>query len=90
MHRISMNRCSAPCVGRISKNILLMSIMLLSFSLVIPKNNYDLIKKWIFTHKKRIMKGLLYIEIKFSPLETLEKQNVLTGFNDLDAYCKKK
>ena len=71
-----MNRCSAPCVGYISKKEYSFDVKnAINFlSGDTKKTIIDLQKKWIFTLKKKIMKEQQYIEIKSNQLEIFTKK----------------
>ncbi len=88
-----MNRCSAPCVGFISKQDyafdLKNTINFLSGDT--KKIIIDLQKKMDFYSKKKdYERAAIYRDKIQSIRDTQKKQNVLTGFNDLDVFVLKR
>ena len=82
-----MNRCSAPCVGNISKEDYAFDVKnTINFlSGDTKKITTDLQKKMDFYSKiKDYERAAIYRDKIQSIRDTQKKQNVLTGFNDLD------
>jgi excinuclease ABC subunit C len=88
-----MNRCSAPCVGNISKE---------DYSLDV-KNAIDFLsgntkniilnlqtKMDFYSNKKDYERAAIYRDKIQSIRDTQKKQNVLTGFDDLDIFVIKR
>ena len=81
-----MNRCSAPCVGRISKEEYSLDVnnAIKFLSGNTQKIIIDLNKKMDFySLKKDYERAAVYRDKVQSIRDTQKKQNVLTGFNDL-------
>ncbi len=88
-----MNRCSAPCVGNISKEDYSFDIKnAISFLSGDTKNIiFDLQKKMDFySDKKDYERASIYRDKIQSIRDTQKKQNVLTGFEDLDVFVIKR
>ncbi len=88
-----MKRCSAPCVGYISKNEYILDVknainFLSGDSKRVIKN---LSKKMDFySEKKDYERAVIYRDKIQSIRDTQKKQNVLTGFNELDVLAVRK
>ena len=88
-----MKRCSAPCVGFISKNEYILDVknainFLSGDSKRVIKN---LSKKMDFySEKKDYERAVIYRDKIQSIRDTQKKQNVLTGFNELDVLAVRK
>ena len=88
-----MKRCSAPCVGHISKNEYAVDVknainFLSGDSKRVIKN---LSKKMdIYSEKKDYERAIIYRDKIQSIRDTQKKQNVLTGFNELDVLAVRK
>jgi excinuclease ABC subunit C len=88
-----MNRCSAPCVGNISKEDYSFDIKnAINFLSGDTKNIiFDLQKKMDFySDKKDYERASIYRDKIQSIRDTQKKQNVLTGFEDLDVFVIKR
>jgi excinuclease ABC subunit C len=88
-----MNRCSAPCVGNISKKDYSFDVKnTLNFLSGDTKNIIlDLQKKMdSYSKKKDYERAAIYRDKVQSIRDTQKKQNVLTGFEDLDIFVIKK
>ena len=88
-----MNRCSAPCVGNISKEDYAFDVKnTLNFLSGDTKNIIiDLQKKMDFYSKKKdYERAAIYRDKVQSIRDTQKKQNVLTGFDDLDIFVIKR
>ncbi len=88
-----MNRCSAPCVGNISKRDYAFDIKnTINFLSGDTKNVIlDLQKKMDFySDKKDYERAAIYRDKVQSIRDTQKKQNVLTGFDDLDVFVIKR
>ena len=88
-----MNRCSAPCVGNISKNDYAYDVKnTINFLSGDTKNIViDLQKKMDFYSKnKDYERAAIYRDKVQSIRDTQKKQNVLTGFDDLDVFVIKR
>ncbi len=88
-----MNRCSAPCVGNISKEDYAFDVKnTINFlSGDTKKIIVDLQKKMDFYSKKKdYERAAIYRDKIQSIRDTQKKQNVLTGFNDLDVLVLKR
>ena len=88
-----MNRCSAPCVGNISKKDYSFDVKnALNFlSGDTQKIIIDLNKKMDFySEKKDYERAAIYRDKVQSIRDTQKKQNVLTGFDDLDVFVLKR
>ena len=88
-----MNRCSAPCVGNISKEDYALdiknTISFLSGDTINTIN--DLQKKMDFYSKKKDYERAAVYRNKIQSIrDTQKKQNVLTGFDDLDVFVIKR
>ncbi len=84
-----MNRCSAPCVGNISMNDYASDVKnAMNFLSGDTKNIVsDLQKKMDFySEKKDYERAAIYRDKVQSIRDTQKKQNVLTGFDDLDVF----
>ena len=87
-----MNRCSAPCVGNISKEDYAFDVKnTINFLSGDTKNVIiDLQKKMDFySNKKDYERAAIYRDKVQSIRDTQKKQNVLTGFDDLDVFVIK-
>ena len=88
-----MKRCSAPCVGYISKNEYILDVknainFLSGDTKRVIKN---LSKKMDFySEKKDYERAVIYRDKIQSIRDTQKKQNVLTGFNELDVLAVRK
>jgi len=88
-----MKRCSAPCVGYISKNEYTLDVknainFLSGDSKRVVKN---LSKKMdLYSEKKDYERAIIYRDKIQSIRDTQKKQNVLTGFDDLDIFVIKR
>ena len=88
-----MNRCSAPCVGYISREDYSFEVKnTINFLSGETKNIIkDLQKKMdIYSKKKDYERAAIYRDKIQSIRDTQKKQNVLTGFKDLDVFVIKK
>ncbi len=88
-----MNRCSAPCVGNISKEDYAFDVKnTINFLSGDTKNVIiDFQKKMDFySNKKDYERAAIYRDKVQSIRDTQKKQNVLTGFNDLDIIVIKR
>ena len=88
-----MNRCSAPCVGNISKEDYAFDVKnTINFLSGDTKNIIlDLQKKMDFySEKKDYERAAIYRDKVQSIRDTQKKQNVLTGFDDLDVFVVKR
>ncbi len=88
-----MNRCSAPCVGNISKEDYSFDVKsAINFLSGDTKNIIsDLQKKMDFySDKKDYERASIYRDKIQSIRDTQKKQNVLTGFEDLDVFVIKR
>jgi len=88
-----MNRCSAPCVGNISKEDYAFDIRnAINFLSGDTKNIiFDLQKKMdAYSKKKDYERAAIYRDKVKSIRDTQKKQNVLTGFDDLDVFIIKR
>ena len=88
-----MNRCSAPCVGNISKEDYAFEVKnTINFLSGETKNIIlDLQKKMdSYSKKKDYERAAIYRDKVQSIRDTQKKQNVLTGFDDLDVIVIKK
>ena len=88
-----MNRCSAPCVGYISKENYAFDVKnTINFLAGDTKNVIkDLQKKMDFySNKKDYERAAIYRDKVQSIRDTQKKQNVLTGFDDLDVFVVKR
>ena len=88
-----MNRCSAPCVGNISKEDYAFDVKnTLNFLSGDTKNIIiDLQKKMdSYSKKKDYERAAIYRDKVQSIRDTQKKQNVLTGFDDLDIFVIKR
>ena len=88
-----MNRCSAPCVGNISKEDYAFDVKnTINFLSGDTKNVIiDLQKKMDFySDKKDYERAAIYRDKVQSIRDTQRKQNVLTGFDDLDIIIIKR
>ena len=87
-----MNRCSAPCVGNISKEDYAFDIKnAINFLSGDTKNIiFDLQKKMdAYSKEKDYERAAIYRDKVKSIRDTQKKQNVLTGFDDLDVFVIK-
>ncbi len=88
-----MKRCSAPCVGYISKNEYSLDVknainFLSGDSKRVVKN---LSKKMdLYSEKKDYERAIIYRDKIQSIRDTQKKQNVLTDFNELDVFAVRK
>ena len=88
-----MNRCSAPCVGNISKKDYAFDVKnTINFlSGDTKKYNIGSSKKMDFySEKKDYERAAIYRDKVQSIRDTQKKQNVLTGFDDLDVFVIKR
>ena len=88
-----MNRCSAPCVGNISKEDYASDIEnTINFLSGDTKNIiFDLQNKMDFySDNKDYERAAIYRDKVQSIRDTQKKQNVLTGFDDLDVFVIKR
>ncbi len=88
-----MNRCSAPCVGNISKEDYAIDVKnTVSFLSGNTKNTIiDLQKKMDFYSKKKDYERAAVFRDKVQSIrDTQKKQNVLTGFEDLEVFVIKR
>ena len=88
-----MNRCSAPCVGNISKEDYAFDIKnAINFLSGDTKNIiFDLQKKMdAYSKEKDYERAAIYRDKVKSIRDTQKKQNVLTGFDDLDVFIIKR
>ena len=88
-----MNRCSAPCVGNISKQDYAFDVKnTINFlSGDTKKITLDLQKKMDFySGHKDYERAAIYRDKIQSIRDTQKKQNVLTGFDDLDVFTLKR
>ena len=88
-----MNRCTAPCVGNISKEDYAFDIKnTINFLSGDTKNIIlDLQKKMdLYSNKKDYERAAIYRDKVQSIRDTQKKQNVLTGFDDLDVFIIKR
>ena len=88
-----MNRCSAPCVGNISKEDYSIDVESAIKFLSGDTNEIvlDLNKKMDFySEKKDYERAAVYRDKVQSIRDTQKKQNVLTGFDDLDVFVIKR
>ncbi len=88
-----MNRCSAPCVGNISKEDYAFDVKnTINFLSGDTKNIIlELQKKMDFySNKKDYERAAIYRDKVQSIRDTQKKQNVLTGFDDLDVFVIKR
>ena len=88
-----MNRCSAPCVGNISKKNYAQDVKnAINFlSGDTKKTIMELNKKMdIYSEKKDYERAAIYRDKVKSIRDTQKKQNVLTGFENLDVFVLKR
>tara|TARA_B100002019_G_scaffold36598_1_gene30659 strand:+ start:1790 stop:3604 length:1815 start_codon:yes stop_codon:yes gene_type:complete len=88
-----MNRCSAPCVGNISKEDYAFDVKNTINFLSGDTNNIilDLQEKMdSYSKKKDYERAAIYRDKIQSIRDTQKKQNVLTGFDDLDVFIIKR
>ena len=88
-----MNRCSAPCVGNISREDYAFEVKnTLNFLSGETKNIIlDLQRKMdSYSEKKDYERAAIYRDKIQSIRDTQKKQNVLTGFDDLDIFVIKR
>ncbi|MFL2769129.1 MAG: excinuclease ABC subunit UvrC [Gammaproteobacteria bacterium] len=88
-----MNRCSAPCVGNISRQEYSTDVdsAIKFLSGDTKKIILDLTKKMDFySEKKDYERAAVYRDKVQSIRDTQKKQNVLTGFDDLDIFVIKR
>jgi len=88
-----MNRCSAPCVGNISREDYAFDVKnTLNFLSGETKSTIlDLQKKMdSYSKKKDYERAAIYRDKIQSIRDTQKKQNVLTGFDDLDIFVIKR
>ena len=88
-----MKRCSAPCVGHISKNEYAQEVknainFLSGDSKRVVKNLSR--KMDLYSEKKDYERAIIYRDKIQSIRDTQKKQNVLTGFNELDVIAVRK
>ena len=88
-----MNRCSAPCVGHISKNDYSLDVKnAINF---LSGDSKKIIKKLskqmdFYSEKKDYERAIMYRDRIQSIRDTQKKQNVLTGFDELDILAVRK
>ncbi len=88
-----MNRCTAPCVGNISKEDYAFEVQnTINFLSGDTKNIiFDLQEKMdSYSKKKDYERAAIYRDKVKSIRDTQKKQNVLTGFDDLDVFTIKR
>ena len=88
-----MNRCSAPCVGNITREDYAFEVKnTINFGTGDTKNIIlDLQNKMDFYSKKKdYERAAIYRDKVQSIRDTQKKQNVLTGFDDLDVIVLKR
>ena len=88
-----MNRCTAPCVGNISKEDYAFEVQnTINFLSGDTKNIIsDLQEKMdSYSKKKDYERAAIYRDKVQSIRDTQKKQNVLTGFDDLDVFIVKR
>ncbi len=88
-----MNRCSAPCVGNISRKEYSIDVdsAIKFLSGDTKKIILDLTKKMDFySERKDYERAAVYRDKVQSIRDTQKKQNVLTGFDDLDIFVIKR
>ncbi len=88
-----MNRCTAPCVGKISKEDYAFEVQnTINFLSGDTKNIIlDLQEKMdSYSKKKDYERAAIYRDKVQSIRDTQKKQNVLTGFDDLDVFIVKR
>ena len=87
-----MNRCSAPCVGKISKEDYAFDVKnTINFLSGDTSNIIEGLQKKMdfYSKKKDYERAAIYRDKVQSIRDTQKKQNVLTGFNDLDVFVIK-
>ncbi len=88
-----MNRCSAPCVGNISKEDYAFDVKnAINFLSGDTKNTILNLQKKMdyYSNKKDYERAAIYRDKVKSIRDTQKKQNVLTGFDDLDIFVIKR
>ncbi len=88
-----MNRCSAPCVGNISKEDYAFDVKnTINFLSGDTKNIiFDLQKKMdSYSKKKDYERAAIFRDKVQSIRDTQKRQNVLTGFDDIDVFVIKR
>ncbi len=88
-----MNRCSAPCVGNISKKDYALDVKNTINFLSGDTNQiiFDLQQKMdSYSNKKDYERAAIYRDKVQSIRDTQKKQNVLTGFDNLDVFVIKR
>ena len=88
-----MNRCSAPCVGNISKEDYAFDVKNAINFLSGDTTNviFELQKKMdYYSDNKDYERAVIYRDKVQSIRDTQKKQNVLTGFDDLDVFVIKR
>ena len=88
-----MNRCSAPCVGNISKEDYAFDVKnALNFLSGETKNVISELQKKMdfYSEKKDYERAAIYRDKVQSIRDTQKKQNVLTGFENLDVFVVKR
>ena len=88
-----MNRCSAPCVGYISKEDYKFDVKnTINFLSGDTKNVVTNLQKKMdfYSKKKDYERALIYRDKVQSIRDTQKKQNVLTGFDNLDVFAIKR
>ncbi|MFL2732828.1 MAG: excinuclease ABC subunit UvrC [Gammaproteobacteria bacterium] len=88
-----MNRCSAPCVGNISKEDYAFDVKNAINFLSGDTTNviFELQKKMdYYSNNKDYERAAIYRDKVQSIRDTQKKQNVLTGFDDLDVFVIKR
>ena len=87
-----MNRCSAPCVGNISKEDYALDVKnTINFLSGDTKNIVSELQKKMdsYSEKKDYERAAIFRDKVKSIRDTQKKQNVLTGFDDLDVFVIK-
>ena len=88
-----MNRCSAPCVGHISKNDYSLDVKnAINFLTGDSKKIIKKLSKQMdsYSEKKDYERAIIYRDKIQSIRDTQKKQNVLTGFDELDILAVRK
>ncbi len=88
-----MKRCSAPCVGRISKEDYAFDVQnALNFLSGDTKNVIKDLQQMMdfYSNEKDYERAAIYRDKIQSIRDTQKKQNVLTGFDDLDVFVIKR
>ena len=88
-----MNRCSAPCVGHISKNDYSLDVKnAINFLTGDSKKIIKKLSKQMdsYSEKKDYERAIIYRDKIQSIRDTQKKQNVLTDFNEIDVLAVRK